>query len=694
MVLRLLESANALLFLVEDPTFDASSERGRHITQTLYEHAQALEAQSLGRHDGEVALQRAAFQCDFAAVTGRVTWASICYAEVTTQLQSHLQSLRTDRDPTTAVVPSMLWIADAALSPLQCSTAGDDAHLGQIEQRVRCHLYTLQLRQARHWLLHALQPAPALVILQDLQDRVAAPFTGPWMALARCLLGDCAATGLANSAVRVACEDLLARLAGSKDSTFVHTLYSQICVAMQSAATNHGGRTQRSFDHSRSIVASLLSVGATQVAAAHIACQLRLHGLTAETPCQTPTSGREYRDMYDALALRQPSLALLIRADPSGSVPNLASVLSSTNVQAALTLHSLLSTVLDDASTRERFLADGDLLSVYLGTVLQATAPVTLQSASDGLRHTVNASAPSVSMPWAQEAVLLRYLLVDTLQALVYACKDLGVGRCAISDPVSNVGARGLFLLAYQGLGLLGDTLLAAEAALVPDSTTADASGYTERLRTVRWVLNDATVSALYEELVQLASPPVGDLLLKPPHEPDRTGLAVGTTEQSSLTTATTAVGEAARPQKIRVGFLSFFLRKHPVGRLLGPIIAGLDHDVFDVFVITSNTAQPDEITAYLQAHVGTDKWVYITHSLSDAVASVRRLALDTLVYGDIFMDSFVAHLAMHRLATVQVAFWGHPFTSGYEAVDYFVTSDLFETPSAQSRYECLCPQA
>ena len=43
-------------------------------------------------------------------------------------------------------------------------------------------------------------------------------------------------------------------------------------------------------------------------------------------------------------------------------------------------------------------------------------------------------------------------------------------------------------------------------------------------------------------------------------------------------------------------------------------------------------------------------------------------------------MDSFIAHLSMIRLAVTQVAFWGHPFSSGYPSIDYFITSDSFES--------------
>ncbi len=40
---------------------------------------------------------------------------------------------------------------------------------------------------------------------------------------------------------------------------------------------------------------------------------------------------------------------------------------------------------------------------------------------------------------------------------------------------------------------------------------------------------------------------------------------------------------------------------------------------------------------------------------VASAGAAVRELRLDVLVFGDVFMDSATAHLAMQRLAPIQV---------------------------------------
>lgn len=65
--------------------------------------------------------------------------------------------------------------------------------------------------------------------------------------------------------------------------------------------------------------------------------------------------------------------------------------------------------------------------------------------------------------------------------------------------------------------------------------------------------------------------------------------------------------------------------------------------------------------------------------TLESAHKTVAALKLDVLVYGDVGMDALTTGLAHGRLSPVQVAFWGHPGTTGLSTMDYFVTSDLFE---------------
>jgi predicted O-linked N-acetylglucosamine transferase (SPINDLY family) len=50
-------------------------------------------------------------------------------------------------------------------------------------------------------------------------------------------------------------------------------------------------------------------------------------------------------------------------------------------------------------------------------------------------------------------------------------------------------------------------------------------------------------------------------------------------------------------------------------------------------------------------------------------------------------MDPVAAKLAAQRLAAVQCTSWGHPDTSGFPTIDYYLSSDLMEPPDGQDHY-------
>lgn len=75
-----------------------------------------------------------------------------------------------------------------------------------------------------------------------------------------------------------------------------------------------------------------------------------------------------------------------------------------------------------------------------------------------------------------------------------------------------------------------------------------------------------------------------------------------------------------------------------------------------------------------------------VSHSLRKAQEKIAALHLDALVFSDVGMDALTTELAHSRLSPVQVAFWGHPGTTGLPTVDYFVTSDLFEGESSEKK--------
>jgi len=84
------------------------------------------------------------------------------------------------------------------------------------------------------------------------------------------------------------------------------------------------------------------------------------------------------------------------------------------------------------------------------------------------------------------------------------------------------------------------------------------------------------------------------------------------------------------------------------------------------VSVLSVNLARAagDDINFMLKEYA--DEYVVLPQSLLSAVDATRSLHLDVLVFGDVFMDSTSSHLVMHRMAPVQILFWGHPVSLNF----------------------------
>ena len=183
--------------------------------------------------------------------------------------------------------------------------------------------------------------------------------------------------------------------------------------------------------------------------------------------------------------------------------------------------------------------------SMALYTLLEASQPVILPH-------------PAGTDEWATAVVQTRRLLVAALDTCIAHCRtrvDTHPCRFRWTDPLAGNGARGLFLLAYQGLGL-------ARALATRGS---DGSGGEEM-----WG-SDWSVPARYHELVRLSTP----------HWP-------WASQPSSLPDSPSFDDPHSRTRRRRVGFFSTFFYAHPVGRLLGAVVAGLDTTLLEVYVITT----------------------------------------------------------------------------------------------------------
>ena len=133
-----------------------------------------------------------------------------------------------------------------------------------------------------------------------------------------------------------------------------------------------------------------------------------------------------------------------------------------------------------------------------------------------------------------------------------------------------------------------------------------------------------------------------------------------------------------------RVGFVSYFLRRHTIAKLWGEVMTRLDSERFQV---TLFSLSPTEDAESGRLEDGVDRFVHLPRSLDVAREAIADAKLDLVYYTDIGMEPLTYFLAFAKLAPVQCVTWGHPQTTGIPTVDYFVSSHLCEPDDGESHY-------
>jgi protein O-GlcNAc transferase len=80
-------------------------------------------------------------------------------------------------------------------------------------------------------------------------------------------------------------------------------------------------------------------------------------------------------------------------------------------------------------------------------------------------------------------------------------------------------------------------------------------------------------------------------------------------------------------------------------------------------------------------------RYVEGARSLTEWSRTIAADEPDVLIYPDVGMSPITAQLANLRLAPVQMAAWGHPQTTGFPTIDYYLSAADFEPEDAQNSY-------
>ena len=140
----------------------------------------------------------------------------------------------------------------------------------------------------------------------------------------------------------------------------------------------------------------------------------------------------------------------------------------------------------------------------------------------------------------------------------------------------------------------------------------------------------------------------------------------------------------ARKPGRVRIGFLSSYLRHHTIGKLYKGIIEHFSKNQFEV-IFFKFTTRANKITDAIES--AANKVVPLYKNLDRDRDVIAAEELDILFYPDIGMDPYTYFLSFARLAPVQAVSWGHPDTTGIPNMDYFISSDLLEQRGTSDQY-------
>ncbi|RQW85076.1 MAG: tetratricopeptide repeat protein, partial [Geobacter sp.] len=136
--------------------------------------------------------------------------------------------------------------------------------------------------------------------------------------------------------------------------------------------------------------------------------------------------------------------------------------------------------------------------------------------------------------------------------------------------------------------------------------------------------------------------------------------------------------------RRLRIGYVSGDLRRHPVGYFLEGVLACHDRKCFEVYCY-ANQSFGDDLTDRLRENA--DQWREIFGRRDDSVAGlIREDAIDILI-------DLSGHTARNRLlvfgrkpAPLQATWAGYVGTTGLSAIDYLI-SDPRETPEGTDHW-------
>ncbi|MDR1462970.1 MAG: tetratricopeptide repeat protein [Azoarcus sp.] len=123
--------------------------------------------------------------------------------------------------------------------------------------------------------------------------------------------------------------------------------------------------------------------------------------------------------------------------------------------------------------------------------------------------------------------------------------------------------------------------------------------------------------------------------------------------------------------RRLRIGWLSSDMRRHPVSAFILPFLPHIDHEALETFIYY-NFSEEDDITQEIKSYA--DHWRTVAGIGDDSLAKlIEGDEIDILIDLNGFTDGGRSSVVARKPAPIQVSWLGFPGTSGMTAMDYII---------------------
>src|SRR5262249_17789982 len=142
------------------------------------------------------------------------------------------------------------------------------------------------------------------------------------------------------------------------------------------------------------------------------------------------------------------------------------------------------------------------------------------------------------------------------------------------------------------------------------------------------------------------------------------------------LTSAPSKIAKYQKHSKVRIAYVSYDFRPHPVSSLIAGLIEAHERDRFDIVGISLQPEHPSELGQRIKQ--AFNRFYDVSLMSDQAVAHfMRELEIDIAIDLMGYTKGNRTNIFAQRAAPVQVNYMGFPGTMGAEYIDYIIADRI-----------------